>query len=176
MKGIIIVLMIVIGVVFADDSDSGTEAPIAVTDVPESEETTEACQREYDYIEELENQVWEETGVRPSGTTKPQCLEDGTYAPRQCMYGHCRCVAADGTILTKTDFSEAQAVDTDCSCKRQQHEHSQLQMVGKIFRCTDIGSFDQIQCTGSVCFCADARGEQLGEETVNIGLIDTLKC
>ncbi|OWF50022.1 thyroglobulin-like [Mizuhopecten yessoensis] len=176
MKGIIIALLVIATAIYADETDSGTDAPTDVTDPPEPVEATQACQREYDYIEELENQVWEETGVRPSATTKPQCLEDGTYAPRQCMYGHCRCVAADGTILTKQDFSEAEGVDTDCSCARAQHEYSGRNIRGKLFRCTAIGSYDPIQCTGSVCFCADVRGQQLGEETVNIGLIETLNC
>ncbi|XP_033731514.1 thyroglobulin-like [Pecten maximus] len=176
MRGIVLALIVLTGIVFADETDSGTDASKDVTDAPETAEATETCQREFDYIEDLENQVWEETGVRPSGTTKPQCLEDGTYAPRQCMYGHCRCVAADGTILTDKDFTEAEAVDTDCACAREQHDYSQQKLLGKMHRCTAIGSYDPIQCTGSVCFCADVRGGQIGEETVHIGLLDTLQC
>ncbi|XP_069120714.1 thyroglobulin-like [Argopecten irradians] len=174
MRTIIIVLFALNAAVIADEADQVIE--VAVTDAPDQVEATETCQKEYDYIQDLENQVWEETGVRPAETTKPQCLEDGTYAPRQCMYGHCRCVAADGTILTDNDFTEARAVDTDCACARAQYEYSQKRIYGKIHYCTEIGSYAPIQCTGSVCFCADVRGEQVGEETVNIGLIETLKC
>ncbi|XP_060070028.1 thyroglobulin-like [Ylistrum balloti] len=165
MKIAFLTLLVVFGITYADDtvSDSGDE----VDSMP--------CQDEMDEIEAEISEIIEQTGSYPIGALKPQCLEDGTYAPRQCRGSVCNCVTANGTKLTE-DFSIGQAVNTDCSCARDQHEYMELNIVGKTFSCTDIGSYAPVQCTGSVCYCSDSHGEQLGQEKVNIDLIDTLTC
>ncbi|OWF41430.1 equistatin-like [Mizuhopecten yessoensis] len=114
-------------------------------------------------------------GMPPVGTVKPRCLEDGTYAPRQCRGSVCRCVSAQGTRITE-DFSIGLAYQSDCSCARDEHDYSLLQIMGKMFFCTPIGSYHPIQCTGSVCYCVDKKGQQIGQETAHIGSQDSLKC
>jgi hypothetical protein len=50
-------------------------------------------------------------------------------------------------------------------------------MLGKIFRCKENGNYEDIQCEGSVCFCADENGKQIeGTQGVNIGKIGSLNC
>ncbi|XP_033758983.1 thyroglobulin-like [Pecten maximus] len=167
MKFVIIFLLLVVGIAYADETAPDSDA--------EDDEDTITCQDKLDAIEAEIAEVIEQTGSYPIGSLKPQCLEDGSYAPRQCLGSICNCVAANGTILTD-DFSIGQAFNTDCSCARNKHEYSTSGMVGKSFKCTVIGSYAPVQCTGSVCYCSDNHGEQLGQQTVNIDLIDTLKC
>jgi hypothetical protein len=50
-------------------------------------------------------------------------------------------------------------------------------LIGKMFYCTNDGSYQRYACTGSVCFCADSNGNMMtNSPTVNIGNIGTLQC
>ncbi|OWF50021.1 equistatin-like [Mizuhopecten yessoensis] len=165
MKTAMLTLLFVVSIVYADETapDSGDDVdPVT-------------CQDELDSIEAEIAEIIEQTGSHPIGAIKPQCLKDGTYTPRQCLGSVCNCVAADGSKLTD-DFGIGEAVNTDCSCAREKQEYKLSGKIGKSFKCTDIGSYAPVQCTGSVCYCSDIKGQQLGQETVNIGFIDTLKC
>ncbi|XP_033731475.1 equistatin-like [Pecten maximus] len=114
-------------------------------------------------------------GAPRVGTLKPQCLDDGSYAPRQCLGSICRCVSPEGAKLTE-EFTIGLAYKTNCECASDLHQYSLLQIVGKIFNCTPIGSYHPTQCTGSVCYCVDRQGQQVGQETVNIGSQNQLNC
>ncbi|XP_069122579.1 equistatin-like [Argopecten irradians] len=165
MKTVVLSLLLLVAIAFADEMVSDTDF----------EDDVDTCQDKLDAIEAEIAEIVEKTGSHPIGSLKPQCLEDGSYAPRQCLGSVCNCVASNGTKLTD-DFSIGEAFNTDCSCARAKNDASIKQIIGKTYSCTDIGSYAPIQCTGSVCYCSDNHGEQLGQQTVNIGFIDTLKC
>ncbi|XP_060070308.1 thyroglobulin-like [Ylistrum balloti] len=134
------------------------------------------CEMELAAIEaEIAELTAQNNGMPPVGYMKPDCLVDGTYAPRQCLGSVCKCVTAEGSKLTE-DFSIGFAYKSDCACARRKHEYSLKKMYGKFFDCNPIGSYNPIQCTGSVCYCVDYQGNQVGPETANIGSQDRLNC
>ena len=50
-------------------------------------------------------------------------------------------------------------------------------MIGKMFMCDELGSYEAVQCVGDVCFCADKNGSMLeGTESVHIMDKDSLNC
>ncbi|XP_069122583.1 thyroglobulin-like [Argopecten irradians] len=113
--------------------------------------------------------------VQPFGTLKPHFLEDESFVPRQCVGSICKCVTPQGTNLTE-DFDIGLAYKTGCECVRDEYEYSLLGIVGKMFRCTSIGSYHPIQCSGSMCYCVNREGQQVGQQTANIGSQDQLNC
>jgi hypothetical protein len=63
------------------------------------------------------------------------------------------------------------------ACARDQYEYQQTGLIGKMFACDEVGSYQRIQCLGSVCFCVDKEGNNASENGgVNIGHIATLDC
>ena len=60
------------------------------------------CQRQYAEVEESINN----NGVLLGGPEHPECMEDGSFAPRQCKgsTGYCWCVDTEtGEILEGTE-------------------------------------------------------------------------
>ena len=61
-------------------------------------------------------------------------------------------------------------------CARDQYDFAQTGKVGLTFRCEPNGNYMNKQCVGSVCYCADKFGKQVGNTTVFIGAMDTMNC
>lgn len=61
-------------------------------------------------------------------------------------------------------------------CARDKAEYEKTKMVGKMFSCSKNGNYEPIQCTGSVCYCVDENGKQVGDNGVPIGDTDSLNC
>lgn len=61
-------------------------------------------------------------------------------------------------------------------CARDLTEYMASGLIGKLFYCTNDGSYQKYKCVGSVCFCSDSNGNQLGLQTAPIGQVQSLKC
>ncbi|XP_069122580.1 thyroglobulin-like [Argopecten irradians] len=114
-------------------------------------------------------------GMPPMGYDKPDCDPDGSYSPLQCVGASCHCKSADG-IQISGEFEIALIDKSSCRCKRDEHEFMMTQMVGQSFDCTATGGYTPVQCTGSVCFCVDFKGDRTGPGSINIAFVDQLMC
>ncbi|CAG2213785.1 unnamed protein product [Mytilus edulis] len=104
------------------------------------------------------------------GGRKPVCDSEGNYAPKQCSGSQCYCVKEDGKEIEDFSVNRWEAEQQTCKCARSQAEYKETGMMGKSFRCTADGSYDEVQCTGSQCYCADEDGQQIGNlETTGLG-------
>ena len=61
-------------------------------------------------------------------------------------------------------------------CARELHEYMKLDIVGKLFYCESDGSYSKVGCLGTVCFCQDKFGKQVGEQEVPLWEKETLIC
>ncbi|CAG2217055.1 unnamed protein product [Mytilus edulis] len=102
------------------------------------------------------------------GRRKPVCDNLGNYAHKQCIGSQCYCVLKNGTHIPGFSFNNWKAEQQTCYCAREQAEYEATGLVGKMFRCTNDGSYDSIQCTGQYCYCA-WHGKQIGESSVHNG-------
>lgn len=73
----------------------------------------------------------------------PQCQGDGTYSPRQCRGSVCYCVDERGTTIKGYTSPIDEATNMGCECARDQHAYMQSGLIGKLFPCTDKGSYPQ---------------------------------
>ncbi|VDI10362.1 Hypothetical predicted protein [Mytilus galloprovincialis] len=110
------------------------------------------------------------------GGRKPVCDSEGNYAPKQCSGSQCYCVKEDGKQIEDFSVNRWEAEQQTCKCARSQAEYKETGMMGKSFRCTADGSYDEVQCTGSQCYCADEDGQQIGSDSVHIINLDKLNC
>ncbi|XP_060563431.1 uncharacterized protein LOC132722863 [Ruditapes philippinarum] len=108
---------------------------------------------------------------------RPRCEDDGTYKPYQFGGSQAICVTADGTRLYDYMVYRWEAGDTmDCQCARDQYAYQQNGMIGKMFYCDKNGNYASVGCSGSVCYCQDKMGKQVGSSTVNISEKDSMNC
>jgi len=116
-------------------------------------------------------------GLPLLGQFVPKCDTDGTYSSRQCHGSMCFCVDPSGAKIQGYEAIIGEAANMDCQCARDQHAYMQSGLIGKMFYCTQSGSYQRYACTGSVCYCADNLGaQQAGSPTVSIGNLGSLKC
>nr|AYN73048.1 thyroglobulin type-1 repeat containing protein 2 [Pinctada fucata] len=98
-------------------------------------------------------------GMLPMGFHTPTCLKDGSYAPVQCMEAGCSCVSAEGVDLIPWRRVNE---EMNCLCIRIKHETAGL--MGAEHNCDpQTGNYLPRQCKGSMCYCVDPRGKQLGD-------------
>ncbi|CAC5405782.1 unnamed protein product [Mytilus coruscus] len=109
------------------------------------------------------------------GRRIPVCDSAGNYAPKQCSGSQCYCVLKNGTIISGFSVNRWEADNQTCYCAREQAEYKATGLIGKMFRCTNDGSYDPIQCTGSQCYCADQHGKQIGK-SVHLTQMNSLNC
>ncbi|XP_069122582.1 thyroglobulin-like [Argopecten irradians] len=114
-------------------------------------------------------------GIPPSGYNLPDCEPDGTYSPMQCKGASCHCKSAEGIQITD-NFEIGQTDKSSCRCARDEYEFTQTKMLGQTFDCTATGGYTPVQCTGSVCFCVDFKGDRAGPGSVNIAFVSQLGC
>ena len=110
------------------------------------------------------------------GSRKPVCDANGYYAPKQCSGSQCYCVKRDGTHIDGYTANIWEATGQTCQCARDLSDYMATGLIGKMFYCTNDGSYQKYKCVGSVCFCADTNGNQVGASSAPIGMVDTLKC
>ncbi|WAR09969.1 hypothetical protein MAR_035045 [Mya arenaria] len=67
-------------------------------------------------------------------------------------------------------------VKRDLECARDQYKYMQSGLIGKMFNCAPNGNYASVGCTGSVCYCIDQSGNQVGVSTIPIGQQDALNC
>ncbi|KAK7482967.1 hypothetical protein BaRGS_00025744 [Batillaria attramentaria] len=125
----------------------------------------------------LQMQTASSNGLPLLGQTIPKCAADGSYAPRQCEGSVCYCVDPNGNQIPGYTANIGDSGNMDCQCARDQYAYQQTGLIGRLFTCTNTGSYQRYACTGSVCYCADNLGQmRTGTQTVNIGNIGALQC
>merc|ERR1712033_158184 len=66
--------------------------------------------------------------------------------------------------------------DADGTYSRDQFEYQKSKLIGRMFHCETNGNYKSVQCLGSVCFCADKLGKQIGNSGVHISQRNSLNC
>lgn len=111
------------------------------------------------------------------GLEKPHCEDDGTYSGIQYAGSQAFCVASDGKQIDGYMVNRWDTTgDMTCQCARDQYAYQQTGMIGKMFFCNPDGSYASVGCTGSVCYCQDKTGKQVGTSTVGIWEKDSMNC
>ncbi|XP_052091507.1 saxiphilin-like [Mytilus californianus] len=118
----------------------------------------------------------QQNGVPLLGARKPVCDTNGNFSPKQCSGSQCYCVKKDGSKIDSYTANVWESSGQTCQCARDQAEYMATGLIGKLFYCTDDGSYQKYKCVGSVCFCSDSNGNQLGLQTAPIGQVQSLKC
>lgn len=143
-----------------------TSAPSKRQDAP----TVGPCQQQLDSVTaQLANHML-------LGLEKPHCDANGYYEGMQFAGSQAYCVTKDGTSLNYMVNRWETGDHMDCQCARDQYEYQQTGLIGRMFNCLPNGNYAPIQCMGSVCFCADSMGKQIGTSTVPIYQQDSLNC
>jgi len=103
------------------------------------------------------------------GTYVPSCLQDGSYAPKQCWEGRCVCVDEKGKAFTKWTAPGASSADISCDCMRDMKDQTSGHhaLIGMFVpKCQSNGRYETVQCwasTGS-CWCVnETDGTKLTE-------------
>lgn len=110
------------------------------------------------------------------GLERPHCDSDGNYAGMQYAGSEAYCVTKNGTAISGYMVNRWEAKNMNCQCARDQYDYMQTGLIGKMFSCEPNGNYKKIQCLGSVCYCADMQGKQVGTSTVSIGSMNSLNC
>ncbi|XP_078355343.1 equistatin-like, partial [Oculina patagonica] len=117
------------------------------------------------------------TGSTLPGRYSPDCDRDGSYKPLQCQVssGVCWCVDNQGQEIPGTRGRGKRHCpapgDRLTKCQEQRERSLQNRAPGSFIpQCTEDGSFENIQCQGSVCFCVDKDGNEIsGTKTTRPG-------
>ncbi|KAL4229461.1 hypothetical protein ACF0H5_012499 [Mactra antiquata] len=110
------------------------------------------------------------------GLERPRCAADGTYLGMQYGGSQAFCVTSTGVNIEGYSVNRWETgTDMNCNCARDQHEYQQTGMLGKMFSCEPNGNYSPSGCTGSVCYCQDSNGQQIGEG-VHIAQSGSLNC
>ncbi|XP_048581312.1 uncharacterized protein LOC5512067 isoform X7 [Nematostella vectensis] len=115
------------------------------------------------------------------GRYVPKCTVDGRYSPMQCHYssGYCWCVDEFGREVPNTRIQGKPICGIKggsmSSCQRMRREGLRNLAPGRpVARCKADGSFDQVQCQGTVCYCVNKNGEEI--PGTRIDLPDKPQC
>lgn len=97
------------------------------------------------------------------GLEKPRCDSDGNFQGMQFAGSQAYCVTKDGTNISGYMVNRWETGDDmNCQCARDQYAYQQTGLIGKMFHCDQNGNYAKIGCTGSVCYCQDQNGHQIG--------------
>ncbi|XP_060563427.1 uncharacterized protein LOC132722861 [Ruditapes philippinarum] len=111
------------------------------------------------------------------GLEKPHCEVDGTYEGMQFAGSQAYCVTSDGSMISGYMVNRWETGDhMDCQCARDQYAYQQTGLIGKMFYCDKNGNYASVGCSGSVCYCQDKMGKQVGTSTVGIWEKDSMNC
>jgi len=114
------------------------------------------------------------------GFKLPTCTADGFFTPQQCVEQKCYCANKNGKILGHfTTVGTNAQLNQNCKCaaKRGNIEAvGGIGLIGLMFRCTENGNYDPMQCAGSNCYCVDSDGVKLPNTDTHVSAIANLKC
>ncbi|XP_045209325.1 uncharacterized protein LOC123561164 [Mercenaria mercenaria] len=111
------------------------------------------------------------------GLEKPHCEDDGTYKGMQFAGSQAYCVTSNGTMIDGYMVNRWETGDDmNCQCAREQYAYMKTGLIGKMFYCDKNGNYASIGCSGSVCYCQDKMGKQVGTSTVGIWEKDSMNC
>ncbi|XP_058460510.1 uncharacterized protein LOC131436066 [Malaya genurostris] len=94
---------------------------------------------------------------------KPTCDSRGQFLPKQCrgdeLLGRCFCYSATGRRIFGWDWMD-KADKMTCACSRNRSDLEANGRTDVTLHCTANGNFEELQCDGGVCWCANpATGE-----------------
>ncbi|KAL5009986.1 hypothetical protein ScPMuIL_012291 [Solemya velum] len=110
------------------------------------------------------------------GFSPPRCEDDGSYSAYQCQGSSCYCVSSEGETIPGYSTELWHQSGMDCKCARAQFAYQKKGIIGRLFHCATNGNYENKQCTGSVCYCVDSDGNQIGTNTVSIGNFNSMNC
>jgi len=111
-----------------------------------------------------------QNGPHLLGKFIPACEQDGSYSAKQCHGSRCYCAdpASGLPILTYT-ANRWEADNMDCQCARDQAEYMKTGLIGKLFFCTDNGSYKTHQTNRA----APAPAQSCAERVLEIKAANT---
>uniref|UniRef100_A0A4D5RKZ0 Putative thyroglobulin type i repeat protein n=1 Tax=Ixodes scapularis TaxID=6945 RepID=A0A4D5RKZ0_IXOSC len=119
-----------------------------------------------------ENLIAEEAWV-------PTCDARGGYEAKQCKSNKCVCVDEKGApIFGQAELSRAE--NMTCACSRQMTARKRQRrsdwMAGPQIHCDSRGNYEELQCEGELCYCADPMTGKPTGHLVLIQQISLLPC
>jgi len=126
-----------------------------------------ACQTEDD-MTVCQMKAYKAKKFHLMGPFVPACLEDGSYAPRQCWSGRCVCVDEKGNAFTKWT-PPGSFVDINCDCQRDRKDMAAgVHSLAGLFvpKCQKNGMYEPVQCIDTMgsCWCVnETDGAKLTE-------------
>lgn len=100
----------------------------------------------------------------------PECDENGQYKAKQCegdvATGRCFCYDEQGERIFGMQFRK-DANDMICECSRLVNR---LEEEGRshTIHCLENGNFDELQCDGGICWCADEKTGHIQLNTIAV--------
>ncbi|XP_052830032.1 uncharacterized protein LOC106877885 isoform X3 [Octopus bimaculoides] len=96
------------------------------------------------------------------------CTSDHSYLKQlkniACQGRVCQC-SFNGKILKEYEYlRSSQVTPNSCKCAAKKAKYRVLKLNDKTFNCTRNGSFEKVQCVGSICFCVNEDGKKLKEQ------------
>ncbi|XP_053372737.1 uncharacterized protein LOC123560167 [Mercenaria mercenaria] len=112
-----------------------------------------------------------------TGVEKPRCEATGEYKGMQFRGSKAYCVTSQGIMIDRYKVNRSETgADMDCQCARDEYAYIQTRRIGKMFFCEKNGNYASVGCTGSVCYCQNKMGKQVGTSTVGIWEMDSINC
>ncbi|KAF6040723.1 hypothetical protein EB796_000972 [Bugula neritina] len=90
----------------------------------------------------------------------------------------CYCVDVHGKLIDGYSHGVSETDDRiTCQCARDKSAYFKLGIIGRLFHCTEHGDYENVQCHGSVCYCADRKtGKQIDGTGIHISAKSKLDC
>jgi hypothetical protein len=106
------------------------------------------------------------------------CDSDGFFrSDVACVEDKCNCVdVASNKLLKRYSFALSANNSPVCQCAVDHFQYRRTRLMGLMFSCAPNGAYSPVQCTGSVCYCVDARGTRVGTQSAHIGQHNSLNC
>jgi len=110
-----------------------------------------------------------QNGPHLLGKFVPDCQTDGSYSAKQCHGSRCYCAdPASGLPILSYTANRWEADAMDCKCARDQAEYMKTGLIGKLFFCTETGSYKTHQSNkrAAALTCAE-RVQQITAANTN---------
>lgn len=111
---------------------------------------------------------------------KPLCLDDGTWAPKQCKgeatSGRCFCYDTVGNRIFGQAFID-KSENMTCACSRRKAEiRRQGSRPYSTLHCDSMGNYEPLQCDDGHCWCVQNKTGELISKVVPSSLMNLLPC
>jgi len=115
-----------------------------------------------------ESKLTAQNGPHLLGAFVPECQTDGSYSAKQCRGSQCYCAdPATGLPILNYMVNRWEATHMDCQCARDQAAYMKTGLIGKLFFCTDSGSYKTHQNNRAAAVSCAARVEQINAANTN---------